>query len=236
VPSHWTYKKIDPGDDLSQGDIIARTPSVLAVLEQVHSYFKDEKYLCFIVLTQSCDLVVRGGACKARQIGLGVVRSLDDVLPDLFAELGGTGVPGVYSEEVRGDARQFLERILNQNEQAHGLFYLHPDADVGIAVPAVALLRVSISLRSREHYQTLKESRRGGLDTEFRNKLGWLTGNLYSRVDTTDWADHPGGKATFDGLVSDLLDGTKATERYVWVPEPWLQAGRANGIDLAALP
>src|SRR5207247_8080250 len=99
--------------------------------------------------------------------------------------------------------QQFLERVINQNEQAHGLFYLHPDADVGIAVPAAAMLRVSISLRSREHYNVLKAARCGRLRAEFRNKLGWLTGNLYSRVDTPDWADEDGGAEASKALIAD---------------------------------
>lgn len=237
MPNHWTYRTVGPGEDLSQGDVVARTGPVLAVLSKIHNYFCDPKYLCFIILTQSCDLVVRGGACKARQIALGVVRSLDDVLSDNLAELCGTDFPGVYRQDARGMAQQFLGRVLDQNEQAHGLFYLHPDADVGIAVPAVAMLRVSISLRSREHYQALRDARTGGLDTEYRNKLGWLTGNLYSRVDTTDWADHDGGDGIAARLVRDLLDGAGADEQNVWVPDSWLEAARrTKGVNLRSLP
>ncbi len=236
MPNHWTYKTLQPDDGLSQGDIIARTEPVLGILKDIHAYFCDPKYLCFVVLTQSCDLVMRGGACKARQIGLGVVRSLKDVLSDTLGDLCGTGHPGIYRQDARVAAQQFLERVLNQNEQAHGLFYLHPDEEVGIAVPAVAMLRVSISLRSREHYQTLKGARRGCLETEYRNKLGWLTGNLYSRVDTTDWADHDGGEEAADRLMRELLDGWGASEPNVWVPDSWLEAAKAKRVDLQAVP
>jgi hypothetical protein len=235
VPNHWTYDVFSPDDDLSQGDIIARTPAVLDILRNIHNYFCHTKYLCFIVLTQSCDLVVRGGACKARQIGLGVVRALEEVLPDIFAELCGTAAAGVYRQDARIAAQQLLERVINQNEQAHGLFYLHPDADVEIAVPAVAMLRVSIALRSREHYQALKEARRGRLATEFRNKLGWLAGNLFSRIDTSDWAEKEGGKAASERLITGLLDGG-AGEPNVWVPDAWLRAATANRIDISAIP
>ena len=236
MPNHWTYKSFQPGDDLSQGDIIAWTEPVLGILRDIHAYFCNPKYLCFIVLTQSCDLVMRGGTCKARQIGLGVVRSLDDILSDNLAELCGTGFPGIYRQDARIAAQQFLERVLNQNEQAHGLFYLHPDADVGIAVPAVAMLRVSISLRSREHYKTLSAARRGCLETEYRNKLGWLTGNLYSRVDTTDWGDHEGGEDAADRLMRQLLDGSGALEQNVWVPDSWLEAAKARRVNLQTIP
>jgi len=236
VPNHWTYKDFQPGDDLAQGDIIARTEPVLGIIRDIHAYFRDPKYLCFIVLTQSCDLAIRGGKCKARQISLGVVRSVDDILGDSLAELCGTGFAGIYRQDARIAAQQFLERVVNQNEQAHGMFYLHPDADVGIAVPAVAMLRVSISLRTREHYKTLREARRGCLETEYRNKLGWLTGNLYSRVDTTDWADHEGGKETADVLIRKLLDGTGDFEQNVWVPDSWLESAIAKRVDLQTVP
>ena len=56
---HWTYCTFDPSSDLQQGDILSRTDELLAVLKNVHSYFCDERYLAFIVVTQSCDLVRR---------------------------------------------------------------------------------------------------------------------------------------------------------------------------------
>jgi hypothetical protein len=233
VPTHWTYREFSPGDDLCQGDIIARNEPVLAVLRQVHSYFCDEKYLCFIVLTQSCDLVIRKGeTCKAKQISLAVVRALDDLLPEIFHQHCGTEIPGLYRVDNKVAATDFLERVINQNEQAQGLFYLHPDADVGIAVPAVALLRVSISLRSNQHYKMLREARRGKLDTEFRNKLGWLTGNLYSRVDTTDWADQDGGAEQSQKLITRLIDAAGTAEENIWVPEAWVKAAKAKRVDL----
>lgn len=235
MPIHWTYRIPKPEEDLSQGDIIARDESVLNILKGVHDYFRDPKYLCFIVLTQSCDLVMRSGACKARQIGLGVVRSLDEVLADVFGETCGAGAARVYSRAGRADAKELVERVLNQNEWGHGYFYLHPHADVKIAVEAVAVLRVSIALRSREHYETLRGARCGSLDTEYRNKLGWLTGNLYSRVDTTDWADQPGGKAGSKKLVDKLLDG-EGEGKNIWIPEPLLQVARDKQIDLTSIP
>lgn len=231
---HWTYRIPKPEEDLAQGDIIARTDSVLRILEGVHDYFRNEKYLCFIVLTQSCDLVVRDGVCKARQIALGVVRALDEVLSDLFGEMCGGGAARVYARSGKGEAKELVERVINQNEWGHGYFYLHPNADVKIAVEAVAVLRVSISLRSREHYERLRRARCGSLDTEYRNKLGWLTGNLYSRVDTTDWADQPGGKATLKELVDKLIEG-EGEGKNIWVPDPWLQVAKGKQIDIGSL-
>lgn len=235
MPIHWTYRIPKREEDLSQGDIISRDESVLNILKGVHDYFRDPKYLCFVVLTQSCDLVMRGGVCKARQIGLGVVRALDEVLAEVFGEMYGTGVRHVYTHSGRAEAKELVERVINQNEWGQGYFYLHKDGDVGIAVPAVAVLRVSIALRSREHYQTLKGARRASLQTEYRNRLGWLTGNLYSRVDTTDWADQPGGKAASKKLVDGLVDG-EGEGKSVWIPDSWLKSAKEKQIDLATIP
>lgn len=191
---HWTYSKVEAEDDLFQGDIIARSEPLLDLFRRVHRHFCDEKYLAFLITTQTCDLVRRGPkACKTKYINLAVIRSLDDLVPALFKEICGTDLKGIYLEESKYEARQLLSRIINQNEQAHGFFYLHPDADAGIAVPAIALLRVSIALRSGEHYDLLCKERCGRITTEYRYKLGWLAGNLYSRIDTPDWSDQEGG-------------------------------------------
>jgi hypothetical protein len=236
VPTHWTYASAQQSEQLFQGDIIARSEALLKVLGEEHQHFCDPKYLAFTVVSQTCDLVLRKGACKARHVALAVVRPLDSILPDLLGDLCTQPAPGVYPRESRFQAEQLLERILNQNEQAHGLFYLHPDADAGIAVPAVAMLRISISLRSREHYRMLQDSRCGRLATEYRNKLGWLAGNLYSRVDTPDWADQPGGPEAAQRLVEDLLDRPGTSDAPLWVPEAWVRAARKANVELQEVP
>ena len=204
--SHWTYAAFGAEDDLEQGDLVRRTPELLDVLAEAHKHFLDEKYSAFIVLTQSCDMARRGGpACKSRYINLAVVRPLDDMLLQLLdAEckrvvIRKDPLEGVYLTESRFRAEQLLSRIIHQNEQGQGLFYLHPDADAGIAVPSLALLQVSIALR-RDHYKTLLQARIGRLRPEFQSRLGWLIGNLYSRVATRDW-DTDQGKQIIDSAL-----------------------------------
>ena len=234
---HWTYCPVGEEDDLFQGDIIARSEPLLEVFRDVHRHFCAEKYLAFLVITQTCDLVRRGArACKTKHINLAVIRSLDDLVPDFFQEMCGTGIEGVYLEETKYEAKQFLTRVINQNEQAHGIFYLHPDADAGIAVPAVALLRVSIALRSHEHYDTLRRERCGRIANEYRNKLGWLAGNLYSRIDTPDWSDHKGGESQAEEMINGFLDGANLARPNVWVKGSWVESARKQRVDLAELP
>jgi hypothetical protein len=125
--------------------------------------------------------------------------------------------------------------VINQNELANGMFYLHKDGDVGIGEPAVALLRVNIALRAREHYELVKSARRGRLDTEYRNKLGWIAGYLYSRVDTSDWSEHKNGEEEAKRLIRDMLEGSPEAQQNVWVQEAWVHAARKK-VDLANVP
>jgi hypothetical protein len=144
-------------------------------------------------------------------------------------------VEGVYLQETKDEANKLLDRLFNQNEQALGLFYLHPDVDVGIAMPSVALLRVTVTLRV-EHYDVVREARRGRLCTEFRNKLGWLVGNLYSRIGTEDWSDPPERRKELDKLVKGCLDaGDFAAWAPLWVPEAWVSAAREKGVEVGEL-
>lgn len=193
-PTHFTYQPFNREDDLQQGDILLPTEDIRRMLEDVHPHFLDSKYNAFLVLTQTCDLVRRNGAKpKTRYINLAVVRPLQDILCSLLdkvctkVKISGNFAEGLYTLESRDNAEMLLKRILDQNEQSMGLFYLHPDANVKIAVESVALLQVSIAVRTEEHYEKLINAREGRLSVEFQSKLGWLVGNLFSRVATQDW-------------------------------------------------
>ena len=231
-PPHWTYHVFRPEDGLAQGDLIGRTPAVLSRFKQVHECFCDPKYLAFSVLTQSCDLERRNGECKAKYISLAVVRSLESVLFDLLDSACEHVGQGAYTEESKEKARLLLSRVFNQNEQAAGLFYLHPDFDgAGIAVESVVLLRVAITLRV-QHYDLLRESRCGSLTPEFRSKLGWLVGNLYSRVGTTDWNETDGRKKELSTLIRRYLDEQSPEVRPMWFRRSWARAAEKKGLAL----
>ena len=234
MPSHWTYTEFEPDTDLCQGDIIRRTPELLSLLKKVHNHFCHEKYTAFMVLTQTCDLVRRGGdVCSARHITLCVVRELDHVLPNLLTDICGTEIPGVYKKEDKFLAEQLITRIVNQNEQARGLFYLHPDADAGIATPSVALLRISIAMR-RQHYGVFLKSRSGRVSPEFSAKLGWLTGNLFSRVATPDW-DEKETDNSAKKLANELLLSVSEADNRNWIPSAWIKAAQVAKTDLSNL-
>jgi hypothetical protein len=139
-------------------------------------------------------------------------------MPTVLKEMCQSPCSGIFTRDRRKDAEEFLHRVLNPNEQVNGWVYLHPDAEAGIGEPPVAMLRISISLRAAEHYDTILKARCGSLDTEYRNKLGWLTGNLYSRIDTADWGDKDKGEEDEKAIIKDLLDGQTGPRPPAWLP------------------
>lgn len=222
---HWTYTRFAPEDDLEQGDILAPTEDLRRVLDDVHPHFCDEKYLGFVVATQSCDLVRRRALPKAPYVSLAVVRSLKDVLPKLLAAVAPPVGPGLYRKSAKLDAKRFLSRLLNQNEQAAGLFYLHQDADIGLGDPSVVFLRVKVALRA-DHYATLTAARAGRLAAEFRGKFGWLLGNLYARAASPDWSDQPGGEKALESLIQEYLSEQIEGSGPHWVDDRTVDAAR----------
>lgn len=220
---HWTYTECAPESDLQQGDIIEPSADLAAVLREVHPHFCDPKYLGFIVASQTCDLVLRKGEPKAPYISLGVIRPLVQILPGLLQQSlvpVKDGVP-IFAQREKGEARQLLERLLDQNEQSLGLFYLHGDAEAcGFIDPAVCLLRVTVSLKAI-HYPILRASRRGRLASEFQGKLGWLLGNLYARPAAPDWVEK-GSKRERDAIIKSHL------EKSEWIDDRLVDAFRAR--------
>lgn len=217
MPTHWTYAPYGESDGIEQGDILHPTDRLKEIFAEVHPHFSDEKYLGFMVGTQSCDLVRRNGSTKAAYISLAVIRPLTQVIHKVLSHAITPVVDGVFRTEDKFKAKQLLSRLLNQNEQSLGLFFLYPDADAGIGEAAVVFLRVTVALRA-EHYEVLRQARRGRLTPEFRAKLGWLIGNLYVRPATQDWQEEKAGRKRLDKMIrlyladAEWLDGEIVSE------------------------
>lgn len=187
---HFTYEeeKFDP-TQLCQGDVLRRTPEVDALLSQVHNhFFLKSNYLHFMVLTQTCDLVVRAdkGDMKARYIALAPVRSLESVLNREVKSqaLSVEGELPVLTDKGKTKLTEFLTRIYNNNEPNY--FFLE-SAGTSLATDCCASLDLSIAIRTGEHYPTCLGAKILQLNDTFQAKLGWLVGQLYSRVGTDDW-------------------------------------------------
>lgn len=230
---HWTYRDVsDPEMDLEQGDILFPSDELVSLFKLVHPHFTQDKYLGFMVASQTCDLVRRKGESKAGYISLAAIRPLSKVMPKLLAHVVSPVAPGKFPQSGYEEAKRLLERIFNQNEQSIGLFFLYPDADIGIGEEAVAMLRVTVSVK-REHYALLTATRVGRLKEDFQAKLGWLLGNLYNRPATPDWADSHGGKEKVDSLIKSFSQPSAASSLgFSWIDDVLISEAKKQGVSI----
>jgi hypothetical protein len=202
---HFTYQSSDANAELQQGDILQRTPALDEVLRKIHPYYIRDDYRYFAVLTQSCDLVRTPGRSPSKYITIGAIRPLSFVIDrelEKYKNNYVTKLANVAPESSRNALKQFLERLLNNNESEY--FYLHDDVQVGLAQPSCIFLRLSIALHS-QHYETCRLSRIVSLEPTFQAKLGWLVGNIFSRVGTNDWVPKTHSAAQWKAMIDDIL-------------------------------
>lgn len=186
---HFTYEA-QPRSDLQQGDLIKRTEAVEALLKEVHPhYFYSQNYRYFLVLTQSCDLARRDSMpCSGRYITIAAVRPVRTAIEREVHKLQHTKIErqlGFCSSDRQPKLTQFMERLLNNNEEEY--FYLHREPSAGLLEDNCAFLHLSIALKAQSHYDTLLQARIISIKESFQHKLGYLIGSLYSRVGTEDW-------------------------------------------------
>ncbi|WP_143089817.1 hypothetical protein [Tropicimonas isoalkanivorans] len=175
---------------LSQGDVIAKTDAVIDRIGQAHQYYADAPdYTHFMVLTQSCDLVRRQGNFKAPYITIAAAKPFRGTIGEFFDQKSKV-VKGAefsfHSSSLVGKAKQLIERHVNNTEPE--FFFLPKSGHPNIPEDLVVFLRLSVALR-KEHYDALAEAKIAELADVFQAKLGWLKGNIYSRVATPDFED-----------------------------------------------
>ncbi len=217
---HFTYQP--PKNELQQGDLLTRTPELAAVLQEFHPhYHSHEDYKYLIVLTQTCDLVQREGSyCKARYITLAAVRSLATAVKRELKKHQHSqreAKAGYCNLDAKSLIKQFFVRLLNNNEL--GYFYLHNDLELGIQEPVVAFLSLSIAIKADLHYQKCLDARIAQLEENFQAKLGWLVGNMYSRVGTPDWTDKGYNDEEFGKIVEEMVDGVGI----LWIKDQYIK-------------
>lgn len=176
---------------LAQGDIIERTESVADCLRQAHQYYADAPdYTHFVVLTQSCDLVRRSGEFRAPYITIAAARPFEAVAPGIFGKLTKALKGGEFRYRTDGldrKARDLLERYLHNTELEY--FFLPESGHPRVHRDLLVHLRLSVALR-KSHYATLAGAKIAELSDVFQAKLGWLKGNIYSRVATPDLEEY----------------------------------------------
>ncbi|WP_210359308.1 hypothetical protein [Sphingomonas beigongshangi] len=181
---------------LLQGDLLNRNDELAQIVAEAHRYYAEAAdYSHFLVLTQSCDLVRRKGACKARYITICAVRPLalfvERELAKYSQPLAGFPVPvGNLQDSVL--ARQFLERVMNNT--VDGVFFIPKGSASGVDTHLCAFLPLSIALRA-DHYEACLSAKVGQATEIFAAKIGSLASGLYSRIATPDLAERHGGKA-----------------------------------------
>lgn len=235
---HFTYEENFDASSLKQGDVLEKTDQLNELLARYHSHYTNPEYTHFQVLTQSCDLVRRGSEnkCSARYITLAAVRSLDTVIErailaeaDKKVDVGGK----LFCSDAHKDRLAFsISSLLNNNSKDH--FYLHAVPGNKLVNDSCTFLHLSIAIRAHEHYDLCLNAKIIELKESFRAKLGWMVGNIYSRVGTEDFV--PSAISTSSGFkeyIDELL------LKYIgWVPRKAFAAfkqsaneGEANTFD-----
>lgn len=224
---HFTYAKANASDDLQQGDILSKTDHLREIIAEIHPYYIKDDYTCFMVLTQSCDLVQRNGIinsryvtiCPARPLDLTVKKEIRKFQDELLQKAD------AVSDKAKDRVTMFLERLLNNNN--HEYFYLHDESSVGLR-SSCAFLRLSIALHSK-HYQKLRAARMMALTLPFQAKLGWLVGDIFSRVGTDDWVPHTKTAEEWKALLNKLAD-----ENVLFLPDQQIRsfAKKNKGIEI----
>jgi hypothetical protein len=216
---HFCYG-ISSSNDLQQGDILEKTDGIKLILKEIHPHYLDESYTRFIVLSQTCDLVRRGSnGCKTRYITLGVIRPLSLLIEREIEQYqdGFDKEANVCRISDKSKLNQFLERLFNNNEPEY--FYIEPQPEVNMAEPSCAFLRLSISIRAYQHYDVCFKAKKLSLSESFRAKLGWMIGNVYSRIGTEDWVPGTLTKNAFKTKIKNTLE-----ELSQWVDDQRLES------------
>jgi hypothetical protein len=120
---------------------------------------------------------------------------------------------------TRNTLLMFLQHLFDNNEP--GFFYLHEDRSFGIHQSCCAILALSVALRA-QHYDMLLAAKLAQLKEPFQAKLGWLMGNMYSRVGTTEW-DQEKTEPKRKQYAEQLLAKT-----FVIVPDEQIKDGIAD--------
>lgn len=212
---HYTY--CEPSlSSLKQGDILKKTPELLALIQEVHPHYAHDEYRYFQVLTQTCDLVRRNGECKSRYITIAAVRMMDLVVQraiDKFSDKALFQDKLICSTKHKRSLTDVFNKLLNNNDTHH--FFLKAAPEYGLEVDCCTHLHLSISVRAYEHFDVCLGAKILELDENFRAKLGWLVGNLYSRVGTEDYVP----RVIPDWITYDNYVAGRILDYVVWVPE-----------------
>lgn len=210
-------------EELSQGDVIRRTGEVNECIEGAHLLDADASDCThLVVITQSCDLVKR--RLKTEHITLAAAKPFSVAIENYFRQ-NAKSIDGsdfsYYPTKMQNQALQLVERHLNNTEK--DFFFLPASDRHGIPKDLAVYLRLTITLESK-HYETLADAKIAELADIFRAKLGWLVGDMYSRVATPD-LDEQGSKGS--EIKNTFYDKYVRKDNIYWLTG--LEAKRLRG-------
>ena len=210
-------------EELAQGDVIRRTEEVNECIEGAHLLGEDTSDCThLVVITQSCDLVKR--RLKAEHITLAAAKPFSVAMESYFRQ-NARSIDGsefsYYPTRMQNQALQLVERHLNNTEK--DFFFLPASYRHGISKDLAVYLRLTITLETN-HYETLADAKIAELADVFRAKLGWLVGDMYSRVATPD-LDEQGAKGS--KMKKEFYDRYVRKDNIYWLTG--LEAKRLGG-------
>ena len=94
--------------------------------------------------------------------------------------------------------------------------------------------RGSVAIKA-DHYEVLQKARIGQLAKEFRAKLGWLVGNMYSRIGTEDWSEPKERQAEQKKIVKQILEPEGFDNRPFWISRAQARTAERAGVNIRAL-
>lgn len=213
--------KIDSGN-LYQGDIVESSGEVFGLVKNALrdlAKYDAESVRAFMIITQSCDLVVRDNHRRnTTHVALAPVTTLKDAVCDMVVPMLYRRVGRYVSEDDRNGYNTQLNRILNNSND--NCFFLFGDQANGLGGHSCARLRVHLPLAEPNACEVLLRHKRGQLSGVFRAKLGSMLGSIYSRVGTPDFESFgQAGKedrARVVSSLSGLIDWVKPDEFKCW--------------------
>ncbi len=179
-------------DNLHQGDILENKGNLKEAVSQAHSYYAEaEDYTHFMVLSQSCDLVRRKGKCKSNYITIAAIRPFNLAFSRFVEKTAFSNLDfpiPILDESRRQEVKFKLERFVNNTVEDDGFFFISKYWNDIFEQDLCAFLQLSISLREC-HYDACLEHKVAQVEDIFAAKVGWIAGNLFSRVAITDLSE-----------------------------------------------
>jgi hypothetical protein len=189
TPSDLLYRL--PMGDLRQGDVISRKGLSARSVESCHPELLGIECSHFLILTSSCDLTLRKSeqdTYEAQFLTMAPIYPLDVILEQQLEIFQSTIEKKAQqcSDKTRSLLKDFLKRLINNNLPDYFFLPQSTTKDIEFPVHSCAILRHAFPIKLDYYYLLFQQTRVVSLTDVFVAKLGFLVGEMYSRVATDD--------------------------------------------------